>query len=83
MIEPFVRVAKRIRRELDELERTVSRAEHAVIAVQQGMENQDLYLDAAALNLHDFYTGLERIFHAIASTVDRRVPEGSGCTAIC
>src|SRR5262245_54259991 len=37
----------------------------------------DLYLDAAALNLHDFYAGLERVSHHIAATIDRSVPDGS------
>lgn len=35
-----------------------------------------LYLDAAALNLHDFYSGLERAFYQIAATVDEMVPTG-------
>ncbi|HEX5498350.1 MAG TPA: hypothetical protein VFX03_03950, partial [Thermomicrobiales bacterium] len=33
-------------------------------------------LDSAALNLHDFYTGLERIFAYIASSLDQSVPAG-------
>ncbi len=39
-------------------------------------EDEDLYLDSAALNLHDFYTGLERAFHQIAAAVDETVPTG-------
>ncbi|MCS6849174.1 MAG: hypothetical protein RMN52_15830 [Anaerolineae bacterium] len=31
----------------------------------------------AALNLHDFYAGIERIFQNIATHVDRDVPAGS------
>ena len=36
----------------------------------------DYYLDSVALNLHGFYTGLERIFERVASLIDGTVPEG-------
>lgn len=76
MIERYVVVAGRIRQELADVERVIARAERAVAAAQQRPEDQDLYLDSAALNLHDFYAGLERIFHHIAAMVDRSVPSG-------
>lgn len=76
MIERYGVVAGRIRQELAGLERVVDRAERAMAAARQPSEEQDLYLDAAALNLHDFYAGLERIFYHIASMVDRTVPTG-------
>ncbi|MGD9049514.1 MAG: hypothetical protein PVF77_15765 [Anaerolineae bacterium] len=74
MMERYAVVAGRIRQELVELERVVTRAERAIAAARQSLENQDLYLDSAALNLHDFYAGLERIFRQIAATVDQSVP---------
>ncbi len=37
----------------------------------------DLYLDSAALNLHGFYAGLERLFALIASVVDGTRPQGA------
>ena len=52
--------------ELVDLERVVARAERAIAAGRQSLENQDLYLDSAALNLHDFYDGSERIFRQMA-----------------
>lgn len=76
MIERYLVVAGRIRQELTDLERVVTRAERAVSAAQQRLEDQDLYLDAAALNMHDFYAGLERVFHHIAATIDKSVPDG-------
>ncbi len=76
MIERYAVAAGRIRQELADIERVVSRAERAIAAAKQRPEDQDLYLDSAALNLHDFYAGLERIFHHIAATVDRSVPSG-------
>ncbi len=74
MKERYAVTAGRIRQELTDIERVVTRAERGLTAAHQRPEDQDLYLDSAALNLHDFYAGLERIFHHIASNVDRNVP---------
>jgi len=35
------------------------------------------YLGTVALNLHSFYTGVERIFREIARTIDGSMPEGA------
>ena len=48
---------------------------------QEGWErarrsNDDYYLDGVALNLHGFYSGLERIFSLIAETLDNSMPQG-------
>ncbi len=46
-------------------------------ASQLGGERQSsIHVRAGSSILHDFYTGLENIFHGIASTVDGQVPEG-------
>jgi len=37
-------------------------------------QNDDYYLDGVALNLHGFYSGLEKIFEKIAATIDGCVP---------
>ena len=76
MTERYAVVAGRIRRELADLESVVARAERATAAARQRPQDQDLYFDSAALNLHDFYAGLERVFQHIATTVDRSVPTG-------
>ena len=76
MIEDYRVVAARIRQELKELEQVASRAERAIAAAKRQPEDQDLYMDSAALSLHDFYSGLERIFHHIASSVDVSIPAG-------
>lgn len=65
-------LAARIRTDIKELALLVERA-------KQGWEkakshNDDFYLDGVALNLHGFYSGLEKIFVKIASTVDGSVP---------
>jgi hypothetical protein len=77
MIGPYLVVAERIRQEVADLDRVVRRIERAAAAAQQHAEDRDLYLDAAALNLHDFYAGLERVFHHIATTIDNSMPSGS------
>lgn len=77
MIGPYLVVAERIRQEVADLDRVVRRIERAAAAAQQHPEDRDLYLDAAALNLHDFYAGLERVFHHIATTIDNSMPSGS------
>ncbi|MDX1522407.1 MAG: hypothetical protein R3264_12345 [Anaerolineae bacterium] len=76
MIEDYLVVAARIRQELSDLEQVVARTERAIKAARSQSEDQDLYIDAAALNLHDFYAGLERIFYQIATTVDSNLPTG-------
>ena len=76
MIGSYAVLASRIRQDMADLERMVERVERAMQARRQGTAEQDLLLDSAALNLHDFYTGLERIFTHVASGVDRSVPSG-------
>lgn len=41
------------------------------------VKQDDYYLDGVALNLHGFYSGLERIFEKIASSIDEIVPSGA------
>src|SRR3989304_2845782 len=76
MIEDYRVVSARIRQELKELERVTVRANRAIAAAKRQPGDQDLYIDSAALSLHDFYSGLERIFHYIASSVDASIPAG-------
>jgi hypothetical protein len=61
--------------EISELTRVVDRAQHGWEKAKT--QNDDYYLDGVALNLHDFYSGLERIFEKIASIIDESVPSGS------
>lgn len=53
-------LAERIRLEIADLELTVDRAMTGVVRAKQYQD--DIYLDAIALNLHAFYTGMERLF---------------------
>jgi hypothetical protein len=76
MMERYTVVAARIRQELASVERVVERGERAMAAARRRAEDQDLYLDSAALSLHDFYAGLERIFRHIAAMLDQSAPSG-------
>lgn len=76
MITAYLDLVVRIHQELNDLEGVVTRAERGIQAAHQRPEDQELYIDSAALNLHDFYTGLERIFQQIGAVVDGRIPGG-------
>ncbi|MCL4872197.1 MAG: hypothetical protein KJ063_24830 [Anaerolineae bacterium] len=76
MIPEYLQLVARIQQELHDLESVVTRAERGIQATRQRPEDQDLYIDSVALNLHDFYAGLERIFQQIGSTVDGNIPSG-------
>ncbi len=69
-------VAERIRGEIDDLDTTVLRAQRSWLVVQKNTAEQDIYLDSVALNLHSYYSGLERIFELIVRTVDQATPSG-------
>ena len=63
-----------IRETIADVERTVARAEAAMQKAQR--TGDDMYLDAAAVNLHTFYTGLEHLFETIAREIDGSLPSG-------
>ena len=75
MKESYLAVAGRIRRELEQIEGVVDRAQDIWDDVDPDRP-ADHRVDAVALNLHGFYARLEWIFKAIATRVDQTVPEG-------
>ena len=77
MIAEYVLLAGRIHREVSDLERTVARAERAARVAKSETSDSPPYIDSAALNLHGFYTGLERVFQQIAEIVDESLPAGA------
>ncbi len=77
MIARHIVSAERIRSELENIEEVVTRVRRAVEATAGDSVDSDLYWDATALNLHDFYTGLERLLRHIAAEVDGHVPAGA------
>ena len=67
-------VAARIRQEVPELERVAHRASRAWASAS--LDPDDLLVDAAALSIHGFYVGLERIFTLVAQRIDASLPDG-------
>jgi len=73
----YQELAERIRGELNDLERISERALSSWAQAQRVIEEQDVYLDSVALNLHGFYSVLERLFELIARHIDSSLPEGN------
>lgn len=75
MNETYLAAAGRIRHEVQELRHVVERTLHIW---QQAKHSADAYyVDAAALNLHGFYAGVEHLLELIADAVDQTKPTGS------
>ena len=72
----FRELAERIRNELEDLGRCVDRVTSAWSKLPLDSEEDSVYLDSVALNLHSFYSGLERLFELIARRIDGRIRSG-------
>lgn len=72
----YTELRSRIQDELIDLDRVVAKALRSWELVKKAPEEQDAYLDSVALNLHSFYSGLERLFELIARHVDGSLPQG-------
>jgi hypothetical protein len=66
-------LAGRLRQEMPALERVALRAS---ASMADALGGDDRLVDAAALNLHAFYSGLERLFELVARQVDESYPSG-------
>lgn len=75
MSRPGAILAARIRTDLKELALLVERAKHGWEKAKT--QHDDYYLDGVALNLHGFYSGLEKIFEKVAANVDGTLPTAS------
>lgn len=76
MKKAYRELVDRIRGQITDLERVVQRVEGAWSRGKRLSEEREVYLDSVALNLHGFYSGLERLFELIARHVDRDLPGG-------
>ena len=70
----YVGLMGRIQQALADLERVVSRTK--VLLEKAKRTGDDGYLDGVALNLHGFYTGVERLFEDIARETEEGIPTG-------
>ena len=68
-------VAGRIRQELTALEMVATRVGGAWAEAMRSPGGYNV--DAAALNLHGFYAGLERVFLIVAERIDQSAPSGA------
>ncbi len=75
MKKSFPPLAARIRQEMEDLDYTVRRAVSGMEKVRT--YSDDMYLDVVALNLHGFYSGIEKLFEKIAIQMDQHLPQGS------
>ena len=71
----YQEMAERIRGEVQDLERIIQRA---LVSWSRAKEKpvESAYIDSVALNLHGFYSGLERLFELVAKHLDQVVPAG-------
>lgn len=67
-------LAVRIRAELADIAQVVERSQYLMAKAIQ--RDDDDYYDGIALNLHSFYTGIERILEDIAREIDGSIPTG-------
>lgn len=67
-------LSDRIRGTMSDLDRVIERTLRAWPRAKEPSEAQDVYLDSVALNLHSFYSGLERLFELIARRLDHSFP---------
>ncbi|MEW5958070.1 MAG: antitoxin [Chloroflexota bacterium] len=72
----YQELVERIRGEVPDLDRVTKRALQAWSQAQRTSGEPGVYLDSVALNLHGFYSGLERLFELISRHVDRNLPAG-------
>jgi hypothetical protein len=75
--ELYLELAERITGELVDLESSVQKSLKSWAVAKKRSKEQDVYLDSVALNLHAFYSGLERLFELIATHIDASVPKGA------
>lgn len=69
-------LVERIHGEVADLDRIVQRTQRIWPQAQKALGDQDAYVDSVALNLHGFYSGVERLFELIARHVDHALPTG-------
>jgi hypothetical protein len=72
----YLELADRLRGELPDLDASIRKAKKSWKSARNAQVDQDAYLDSVALNLHAFYSGLEKLFELIARHVDGSSPEG-------
>jgi hypothetical protein len=70
-VNAYRELAERIQGELADLDTTIQKAIKSWNLAQKLGDSQDVYLDSVALNLHSFYSALEKLFELIVRHVDK------------
>ncbi|MEW5870085.1 MAG: antitoxin [Chloroflexota bacterium] len=73
----YIELAERIRGEITDLNDVVDKIGRMWSQVKRFPEDADPYLDSVALNLHSFYSGLERVFELVVRQIDQDLPSGA------
>ena len=76
MTVDYLELSQRMRGELADLEVSIQKARKSWESAKKAGGDRDAYLDSVALNLHAFYSGLEKLFELIARHVDGSFPQG-------
>ena len=76
MISRYQMLQSRVLAEVGELDRTQAAVRRQWQTSLRVAVDQDVYINSVALNLHSFYSGLERIFDLIAVQIDGGKLEG-------
>jgi len=76
MIPRYHVFRERLANELKQIHRAADKAQRAFQSAARGGQSESFDLDAAALNLHGFYNGVERILEWVAREFDGTIPGG-------
>ncbi|MEW6717566.1 MAG: hypothetical protein AB1345_08690 [Chloroflexota bacterium] len=71
----YAALVTRINASLTDVEKSVLRVKE--LSEKANSTGDDGYWDGVALNLHGFYTGIEKIFEDIARTIEGSLPSGT------
>ena len=77
MIPRYRVYSQRIVSDWADVQRAAEKAIQAIHGAKKGGADESFYLDSAALNLHGFYNGVERLFEWLARELDDTKPSGS------
>jgi hypothetical protein len=62
---PFQTLFERIRGEIADLDQVARRTGEVWLLARQESNEQDIYIESVALNLHSLYSGLERLSRSL------------------
>lgn len=77
MSEITVTCAK-VSKEMERIDKVVDHIDDVLsMVIVTPEDHKMIIIESLALNMHDFYTGCEKVFKEIAKTIDRALPSGA------